>query len=77
MECCAITGLPVCRNYCISTPYEIEFFKNAELDGMDTPTHPLEARSGTHADEAGELSRSGGDGVSAARATPRPSARDV
>ena len=51
------------------------FVKNAELDGMDTPTHPLEARSGTHADEAGELSR--GDGVSAARATPRLGARDV
>ena len=77
LECCAILGLPVWRNRCKTTLYEIVFVKNAKLDGVDTPTHSLEARSGTHADEAGELSRSGGDGVSAARATPRPGARDV
>ena len=32
----------------------------------------MENRSGTHADEAGELSRSGGDSVSAQRLTLLP-----
>ena len=35
-------GLPVWNNRCISTSYETSFVKNAELDGMDTPTHPSE-----------------------------------
>ena len=35
-------SLPVWYKRCISISYEIVFVKNAELDGVDTPTHPSE-----------------------------------
>ena len=46
-------------------------------NGLFRFTEPVPTALLGNADDAGELSKSGGDGISAARATPRLDARDV
>ena len=53
LKCSAISELSVWRNRCISTPYEIEFVKNAELGPRHSRNPPPEISRLTHPPERG------------------------